>query len=107
VKLFFQPGEEGHAGAYHMIKEDVLQDTQAVFALHVDPFTPVGTIKSKPGPFLAASGRFRVTLKGKGGHGAIPQQAIDPIIPASFAILGLQLLVSQESDPLENRVSFS
>jgi IAA-amino acid hydrolase len=104
VKLFFQPGEEGHAGAYHMIKEGALQDVQAMFALHVDPFTPVGTITSKPGPLLAASGRFHVTIKGKGGHGAIPEKTIDPIIAASFVILSLQQLVSRESDPLESRV---
>ncbi|KAF3325208.1 IAA-amino acid hydrolase ILR1-like 3 [Carex littledalei] len=104
VKLFFQPGEEGHAGAYHMIQEGALQDVQAMFALHVDPDTPVGTIKSKPGPLLAASGRFHVTIKGKGGHGAIPQRTIDPIIAASFLILSLQQLVSRESDPLESRV---
>ncbi|KAJ8490681.1 hypothetical protein OPV22_012402 [Ensete ventricosum] len=52
----------------------------------------------------AASGRFVVTIKGKGGHAAIPHLTVDPVIPASFAILSLQLLVSRESDPLESRV---
>ncbi|KAJ3709266.1 hypothetical protein LUZ61_012971 [Rhynchospora tenuis] len=104
VKLFFQPGEEGHAGAYHMIQEGALQGVQAMFALHVDPLTPVGTIKSKPGPLLAASGRFHVTIKGKGGHGALHHKTIDPIIPVSYAVLALQQLVSRESDPLESRV---
>ncbi|KAJ1704575.1 hypothetical protein LUZ63_004354 [Rhynchospora breviuscula] len=104
VKLFFQPGEEGHAGAYHMIQEGALQGVEAMFALHVDPLTPVGTIKSKPGPLLAASGRFHVTVKGKGGHGALHHKTIDPIIPVSYAVLALQQLVSRESDPLESRV---
>jgi IAA-amino acid hydrolase len=106
VKLFFQPAEEGHAGAYHMIKEGALDGVQAIFALHVNPFNPTGTVGSKPGPVLAASGRFHATIKGRGGHGAIPQSAIDPIITASFSILSLQQLVSRESDPLESRVSF-
>ncbi|XP_078178740.1 peptidase M20/M25/M40 family protein [Carex rostrata] len=104
VKLFFQPAEEGHAGAYHMIKEGALQDVQAMFAMHVEPDIPAGTIKSKPGPMTAASGRFHVTIKGKGGHGSRPHHTIDPIIAASFAILGLQQIVSRESDPLESRV---
>ncbi|KAF3341823.1 IAA-amino acid hydrolase ILR1-like 3 [Carex littledalei] len=104
VKLFFQPAEEGHAGAYHMIKEGALQDVEAMFAMHVEPDIPVGTIKSKPGPMTAASGRFHVTIKGKGGHGSRPQHTIDPIIATSFAILGLQQIVSRESDPLESRV---
>ncbi|KAJ1704573.1 hypothetical protein LUZ63_004352 [Rhynchospora breviuscula] len=104
VKLFFQPGEEGHAGAYHMIQEGILNGVQAAFALHVDPFKPVGIVSLKSGPVLAASGRFHATIKGKGGHGAIPQAAIDPIIATSFAILSLQQLVSRETDPLESRV---
>ncbi|KAJ3709270.1 hypothetical protein LUZ61_012975 [Rhynchospora tenuis] len=104
VKLFFQPAEEGPAGAKCMIQEGALEGVQAAFALHVDPFNPVGNVSSKSGPVMASSGRFRATITGKGGHGAIPQAAIDPIIPTSFAILGLQQIVSRETDPLESRV---
>jgi IAA-amino acid hydrolase len=58
VKLFFQPAGGGHAGAYHMIKEVVLDGVQAIFALHVSPFNPTGTVGLKAGPVMAASGRF-------------------------------------------------
>ncbi|XP_029116635.1 IAA-amino acid hydrolase ILR1-like 7 isoform X2 [Elaeis guineensis] len=104
VKLIFQPGEEGRAGAYHMLQEGALEDVQAIFGIHVEPSLSTGAIASRPGPLLAASGRFTATIKGKGGHAAFPHTTIDPILPASFAILSLQQLVSRESDPLESRV---
>ncbi|EER96151.1 hypothetical protein BDA96_02G096500 [Sorghum bicolor] len=104
VRLIFQPGEEGHAGAYHVIKEGVLDDVSAIFGLHVDPRLPVGTVSSRPGPFLAASGRFLVTINGKGGHAAGPQDAVDPIVAASSAIVSLQMLVAREIDPLQAAV---
>ncbi|XP_066396933.1 IAA-amino acid hydrolase ILR1-like 7 [Miscanthus floridulus] len=104
VRLVFQPGEEGHAGAYHILREGVLDDVSAIFGLHVDPGLPVGTVSSRPGPFLAASGRFLVTITGKGGHAAGPQNAVDPIVAASSAIVSLQMLVAREIDPLQSAV---
>ncbi|GAB2255177.1 hypothetical protein Droror1_Dr00008955 [Drosera rotundifolia] len=95
VKLLFQPAEEGRAGAYHMIKEGALDGIEAIFGLHVYPYMPVGTIGSRPGPFLAGSGRFIATIDGK-GH--------DVVLAASRSIITLQQLVSRESDPLEARV---
>ncbi|KAK1563740.1 hypothetical protein Q3G72_032011 [Acer saccharum] len=104
VKLVFQPGEEGHAGAYHMIQEGALDNFQGIFGLHVAPEIPTGTIGSRPGPFLAGAGRFLAIIKGKGGHAAKPQAARDPVIAASFAILALQQIISRETDPIESRV---
>ncbi|XP_009405312.3 IAA-amino acid hydrolase ILR1-like 3 [Musa acuminata AAA Group] len=104
VKLVFQPGEEGYAGAYHMLQEGTLDDVEAIFAMHVQPSLPTGHIASRAGPLLAASGRFHAIIKGQGGHAASPHRTIDPLVPASFAILSLQQLVSRESDPLESRV---
>ncbi|KAJ7976179.1 IAA-amino acid hydrolase ILR1 [Quillaja saponaria] len=104
VKLVFQPAEEGKGGAYHMLKEGALDDSQAIFALHVSPNMPTGTVGSRPGPILAGSGRFLVTIKGKGGHAASPQFTKDPIVAASLAILSLQQIISRETDPLEARV---
>lgn len=104
VKLVFQPAEEGYAGAYHMIKEGALDGVQSIFALHVDPMIPTGTITSKPGPMLAGSGRFSVTIQGKGGHAASPHKTRDPILALSMTILALQHIVSRETDPLEPRV---
>ncbi|RCV10268.1 hypothetical protein SETIT_2G098800v2 [Setaria italica] len=104
VKLVFQPAEEGYAGAFHVLREGVLDDVSAIFGLHVDPSLPVGAVASRPGPFLAASGRFLVTVTGKGGHAAGPQDAVDPIVAASSAIVNLQLLVAREIDPLQAAV---
>lgn len=104
VKLVFQPAEEGHAGAYHVVQEGVLDDVDATFGMHVDPRIPTGTVGSRPGPILAASGRFLATIKGRGGHAASPHRTVDPVIAASFAILSLQQFVSRESNPLESKV---
>ncbi|OEL18639.1 IAA-amino acid hydrolase ILR1-like 7 [Dichanthelium oligosanthes] len=104
VKLVFQPAEEGYAGAFHVLIEGVLDDVSAIFGMHVDPSLPVGAVASRPGPFFAASGRFFVTVTGKGGHGAGPQDAVDPIVAASSAIINLQLIVAREIDPLQSAV---
>ncbi|OVA07101.1 Peptidase M20 [Macleaya cordata] len=104
VKLVFQPGEEGAAGADHMLKEGALDNIPAIFGLHVIPQLPTGKIASRPGPFLAGSGRFLATIRGKGGHAAIPHETKDPVLAASLAILALQQIVSRETNPLEARV---
>ncbi|XP_003560269.1 IAA-amino acid hydrolase ILR1-like 3 [Brachypodium distachyon] len=104
VKLVFQPAEEGHAGGYHVLQEGVLDDVDAIFAVHIDPCLPVGTVGSRPGPFLAGSARFRATIAGKGGHAAVPHAAVDPVVAASSAVLSLQQLVAREIDPLESAV---
>ncbi|CAN6314559.1 unnamed protein product [Urochloa humidicola] len=104
VKLVFQPAEEGHAGGYHVLKSGVLDDVQAIFALHVETSLPVGTVGSRPGPFLAGSARFKATITGKGGHAAGPHLAVDPIFAASSAVLSLQQLVARETDPLQGAV---
>ncbi|EXB94717.1 IAA-amino acid hydrolase ILR1-like 3 [Morus notabilis] len=104
VRLLFQPGEEGGAGASHMIKEGALGDAEAVFGMHVDFETPTGSIASLAGPFLAAVCLFHVKIVGKGGHAASPHHTTDPVLAASFSILALQQLVSRESDPLNSQV---
>uniref|UniRef100_A0ACD5XAY7 Uncharacterized protein n=1 Tax=Avena sativa TaxID=4498 RepID=A0ACD5XAY7_AVESA len=104
VKLIFQPAEEGHAGGYHVLQEGVLDDVDAIFGLHVDTYLPVGTVCSRPGPFLAGSARFKATIIGKGGHGATPHATVDPVITASSVVLSLQQLVSREIDPLQSAV---
>ncbi|MQM13537.1 hypothetical protein Taro_046464 [Colocasia esculenta] len=104
VKLVFQPAEEGRAGAYHVLQEGALENTSAIFGLHVNPFLPTGVIASKPGAMLAASGRFKAVITGNGGHAAAPHLNHDPVVAASSAILSLQQIVSRESDPTEARV---
>ncbi|XP_043696193.1 IAA-amino acid hydrolase ILR1-like 4 [Telopea speciosissima] len=104
VKLVFQPAEEGLGGAYHILQEGVLDNIQSIFGLHVAPELPTGTIGSRPGPIMAASGRFLAVIFGKGGHAAAPHKTRDPILAASLAIQSLQQIVSREIDPLESGV---
>nr|NP_001291249.1 IAA-amino acid hydrolase ILR1-like 3 precursor [Populus euphratica]CAG32959.1 putative auxin-amidohydrolase precursor [Populus euphratica] len=104
VRLLFQPAEEGGAGASHMIKDGALGDAEAIFGMHVNYKIPTGTIASLSGPVFAAASRFQVKIEGKGGHAAVPHDAVDPLLAASFAILALQQLISRELDPLQSQV---
>ncbi|GLT90035.1 hypothetical protein SLE2022_079880 [Rubroshorea leprosula] len=104
VKLVFQPGEEGYAGAYHMLQDSVMDDISAIFALHVLPDVQSGVISSRPGPMLAGAGVFSATIHGRGGHAAKPHLNIDPIVAASSAVVSLQQIVSRETNPLESTV---
>ncbi|KAL5075402.1 hypothetical protein RYX36_014386 [Vicia faba] len=87
-----------------MIKEGVLQDVEAIFALHIDAMTSTGAIASIPGPFTAAGCIFEAKIVGVGGHAAFPHMTVDPVLATSFAILALQQLVSREIDPLHSQV---
>ncbi|XP_050243682.1 IAA-amino acid hydrolase ILR1-like [Quercus robur] len=104
VKLVFQPGEEGYAGAYHMLQDAALNDIDAISTIHVYPTFSTGVIASRPGPILAGAGIFSVTIQGKGGHAAGPHETRDPILAAAFSILALQQIVSRETNPLESKV---
>lgn len=87
-----------------MIESGALSQIQAIFGLHIAPDLQIGKIRSRPGPFLAGSGRFLSVIRGTGGHAAAPHQTIDPVLAASAAILSLQQIVSRETDPLEANV---
>ena len=106
VKLLFQPAEEGGGGAKVMIDEGVLSDpnVDAVFGMHMDQGSPVGTILTRPGPLLAAADRFHVTIRGKGGHGAHPDLTYDPIAIGAQIVTALQTIVAREIDPIEPAV---
>ena len=105
VKFIFQPAEEGpppgeEGGAYLMVKQGVLDSPKidAIFGLHVSPFAPVGTIAFRSGGMLASSDRFKVVVKGKGTHGAMPWAGVDPIVTASQIVLGFQTIISRHTD---------
>ncbi len=106
VKLLFQPAEEGPGGARPMIEEGVLENphVDAVFGLHVAQDLELGKIELRPGPAMANSDRFNVIIQGKGGHGASPHLAVDPVVVAAHVITTLQTVVSREVDPIDPAV---
>lgn len=87
-----------------MLDDGALENVEAIFGLHVSSYHPLGEVASRPGPILASSGFFEAVISGKGGHAAIPQHTIDPILAASNVIVSLQHLVSREADPLDSQV---
>ncbi|KOM27429.1 hypothetical protein LR48_Vigan406s023900 [Vigna angularis] len=104
VVLVFQPAEEGGGGAKRIVEAGTLENVSAIFGLHVSPNFPLGEVGSRSGPMLAGNGFFEAIIRGKGGHAAIPQQSIDPILATSNVIISLQNLVSREADPLDSQV---
>jgi amidohydrolase len=106
VKLIWQPAEEGGAGAERLVRAGVLDGglgtkVSAIFGLHGWPGLPVGTVATKSGALLAATDNFQAVFVGRGGHGAFPHMAIDPIVPAAEAVVNLQQVVSRDMDPTE------
>ncbi|NLZ48798.1 MAG: amidohydrolase [Clostridiales bacterium] len=106
VKLLFEPAEETLGGASYMIKEGVLEKPKvdAVVGLHVSENIECGKIGIKKGVVNAASNPFNIRIIGKGGHGAHPDRAVDPVVIASNVILALQSIVSREIPPTDPAV---
>lgn len=104
--LIFQPAEEGLGGAKKMIEEGALKLVEAIFGIHLTNRVPLGNASSRPGSMLAGTSFFEAVITGKGGHAAIPQHTVDPVIAASSVVLSLQHLVSRETDPLDSKVTF-
>lgn len=103
VKLIFQPGEEKiPGGASLMIKEGVLQNpvVNNVLGQHVMPLIPVGKVGFRSGLYMASTDEIYVTIKGKGGHGAMPHLGVDPIVVMAQLINSLQTVVSRSSNPI-------
>ncbi len=103
VHLIFQPAEEGAGGAHRMIAEGLFSrfPMDAVFGMHNWPKIPKGTIALRAGPIMAAAERFDIIINGKGGHAAMPQKSIDPIIIGSQIVGAVQTLVSRSSNPVD------
>lgn len=103
VKLIFQPGEEKHpGGASLMIAAGALEAPKpdAIFALHVYPHLPCGTVGVRAGQYMASADEIYITIEGKGGHAALPHQTIDPIAIAAQVITALQQVISRKANPL-------
>ncbi|TNE67875.1 MAG: amidohydrolase [Bacteroidetes bacterium] len=102
VKCIFQPGEERlPGGASIMIREGVLDHPKpaSIFAQHVHPPLEAGKVGFRPGMYMASADEIYVTVTGKGGHGAMPHQCIDPVAISAQMIVSLQQLISRYSDP--------
>ncbi|MEM1505468.1 amidohydrolase [Domibacillus sp. 8LH] len=104
IRLIFQPAEEYGAGAQKVLRDGQLKDVDAIIGLHNKPDLPVGTIGIKSGPLMAAVDRFKVVIKGKGAHAALPQNGHDPITASAQLITALQTIVSRSISPLESAV---
>lgn len=106
VKLVFQPAEEGLGGAEGMIAEGVLDHPRpdVALGLHLWNDRPVGWLGVTAGPAMASSDIFQVKISGKGGHGAIPHLAVDPVLASAHIVTALQSIVSRNVSPLQTAV---
>jgi len=107
VKLIFQPGEEKNpGGASLMIKEGVLEQPRptSILGQHVMPLLPAGKIGFREGKYMASSDEIYLSVIGKGGHGAAPELAVDPVLIASHIIVALQQVISRNASPKEPTV---
>ncbi len=103
VKLIFQPSEESYpGGAKVMIDEGVLKnpEPEVIFGQHVFPEMETGRIGMRPGKYMASTDEVFITVKGRGGHAAIPDKVIDPVLIASHIVVALQQIVSRRSSPV-------
>lgn len=103
LNLIFQPAEEGLAGARKMMEDGLFEKfpCDAIFAFHNMPGFPVGKFGFLEGGFMASSDTVIVKIKGKGGHGAVPQGTVDAVVVASYVVIALQTIVSRNVDPRE------
>ena len=104
VKFLFQPAEEGRGGAKQMLQEGVMQGVDGVIGLHLMSHYPVGRVGVRAGAVFASADGFVLSVKGKGGHAAMPQEAVDPIVISAYIITALQTLLSRESSPFSPAV---
>jgi amidohydrolase len=103
VKFAFQPAEEGGNGALAMIEDGALESPRvdAAFGLHVMNNIPIGSVAATAGPIMGSVDRFTIRIRGKGGHAALPHEAVDPVLAAAHVVAAVQSLVSRATDPFD------
>jgi amidohydrolase len=105
VVFLFQPAEEKlPGGALAMIRDGALQEVDAIFGLHLWAGFPTGTIACRKGAMMASTDEITITIHGRGGHGSMPHDTVDPILAASQLVVNLQSIVSRNVDPLQSAV---
>lgn len=104
VVLLFQPAEETDGGALPMVESGAMRGVDEVFGLHVQPYLPVGAIETRAGTLNASTDGLKITIEGKSGHGAYPDQGADAILAAAQAVTALHTVVSRNVSPLQSAV---
>lgn len=106
VVVIFQPAEEGGGGGREMCEDGMMDrwSIDEVYGMHNWPGKPVGSFAIRPGAFFAATDTFEITVKGRGGHAAKPQETIDTTVMASHLVLALQTIASRNADPVQQIV---
>jgi amidohydrolase len=104
VKFVFQPAEEMIGGAAPMVKEGTMNGVDGVIGLHLISDYPLGRVGVRSGPVFASADKLILTVRGKGGHAAMPETTVDPIVIASYIVTALQTLISRETSPFSPAV---
>ena len=104
VKFVFQPAEERVGGAEPMVKAGTMQDVDGIIGLHLISDYPLGRVGVRSGPVFASADRITLTVHGKGGHAAMPETTVDPIVIAAYIVTALQTLISRETSPFSPAV---
>jgi hippurate hydrolase len=106
ICVIFQPAEEGGAGAKAMLDDGMLDrwGVREVYGMHNMPGLPPGHFSLRPGPLMAATAYYQITIEGRGSHAAKPNEGIDPVLVGAHMIVSLQSIVSRNLDPLKSAV---